>query len=136
MKSYSEDLRIRMASSVEDGDSVAEVAATFRVSVSTVRRCFNLYKAGESVAPKTSWGTWRKLNPSRLADHVDAHPDATLKEIAAAFDVSVNCVWQALKKLNITLKKSTPSKRTPPSHARSLLQTPRKARKINPDLLH
>jgi predicted DNA-binding protein YlxM (UPF0122 family) len=40
-----------------------------------------------------------------LKRYVEAHPDASLKELAKLFAVSVGCIFKALKKLKITLKK-------------------------------
>jgi hypothetical protein len=47
----------------------------------------------------------RKLDVEGLKRYVEAYPDAYLKELAKLFAVSVGCIFKALKKLKITLKK-------------------------------
>jgi Transposase. len=51
------------------------------------------------LAPKTSWGGWRKLDPELLRKYVAENPGARLEEMADTFNVSTTCVWTALKKL-------------------------------------
>jgi hypothetical protein len=58
-----------------------------------------------TLAPKNSWGHWRKLDPQKLPVHVQAHPDATLKELQRVFTVSHHAVWVRLRQLGFTLKK-------------------------------
>jgi transposase len=58
-----------------------------------------------TLAPKKSWGRWRKLNPQKLQVHVQQHPDATLKELQDAFGVSHQAIWVRLGQLGFTLKK-------------------------------
>ena len=48
----------------------------------------------------------RKLDPTALAQDVADHPDAYQYERAARFGVSQKAIWQALRKLNVTHKKS------------------------------
>jgi transposase len=59
-----------------------------------------------TLAPKKSWGHWRKLDPQKLQIHVKEHPDATLKELQRVFTVSHHAVWVRLRQLGFTLKKT------------------------------
>ncbi len=48
----------------------------------------------------------RKIDLEKLAQDVENYPDAYQYERAARFDVCPKAIWQALKKLKITYKKS------------------------------
>ena len=104
MKAYTLDLRERVVKFLQAGGSKAEAVRRFDVARRTVYRYLAAAKAG-TLAPKTSWGKWRKLDPQKLSAHVKKQPDATLKEIATALSVSHNAVWVRLGKLGFTLKK-------------------------------
>ncbi|MCP4262341.1 MAG: hypothetical protein GY774_33300, partial [Planctomycetes bacterium] len=41
----------------------------------------------------------RKIDKERLRQHVQEHPDLYLRERAAHFDVSINAMWKAMRKL-------------------------------------
>jgi transposase len=105
MKAYSEDLRARIVRYVTQGGSKPEAAQRFGVHRATVYRYLRLAQA-QRLAPKTSWGRWRKLDPERLRASVAAQPDATLAELGDQLGVSVGTVWWRLRRLKITLKKS------------------------------
>jgi transposase len=105
MKAYTLDLRERVVKFLQAGGSKAEAGRRFGVARRTVYRYLAAAKAGQ-LAPKTSWGKWRKLDPQKLSAHVKKQPDATLKEIATALAVSPNAVWVRLGKLGFTLKKT------------------------------
>ena len=106
MKAYTLDLRERVVKFLQAGGSKAEAGRRFAVARRTVYRYLAAAKAGQ-LAPKTSWGKWRKLDPQKLTAHVKKQPDATLKEIATALAVSHNAVWVRLGKLGFTLKKNS-----------------------------
>jgi putative transposase len=105
MKAYSLDLRQRGVAFVLNGGKKTEAARRFGVGCDTIYRFLNA-RAAKTLAPKTSWGHWRKLDPQRLRAHVKAHPDATLAEMKDRFNVSLAGLWTALKKTGHTLKKS------------------------------
>src|ERR1035438_10011936 len=104
MKAYALDLRERVVRFLNAGGSKAEAARRFDLGRRTVYRYWAAAKKG-ALAPKTSWGQWRTLDPQKLQAHVKKHPDATLKELQAVFNVSHNAVWVRLGKLGFTLKK-------------------------------
>ena len=103
MKAYALVLRERVVKFIQSGGSKAEAARRFDLSRSTVYRYLDAVPAG-TLAPKTSWGHWRKLDPQKLRDHVQKHPDATLKELQNAFGVSHQAIWVRLGQLGFTLK--------------------------------
>src|SRR5882757_2150209 len=105
MKAYALDLRERVVKFIQAGGSKAEAARRFDLGRSSVYRYLDAIQTG-TLAPKTSWGKWRKLDPEKLQAHVKKHPDATLKEIQKVFGVSHHAVWVRLGQLGFTLKKT------------------------------
>ena len=105
MKAYAMDLRERVVKFIQAGGSKAEAARRFALGRSSVYRYLDAVQTG-TLAPKTSWGKWRKLDPKKLQAHVKKHPDATLKEIQTVFGVSHHAVWVRLRQLGFTLKKT------------------------------
>src|SRR5918993_213867 len=61
MSAYSEDLRRRIVSAVQDGMPKARAAITFRVSLSSVKRYVQKAHRGESLASRKSPGSAPKL---------------------------------------------------------------------------
>ena len=111
MKAYALDLRERVVKFISGGGSKAEAARRFELARSSVYRYLEAAKKG-ALPPKTSWGTWRKLDPEQLRSHVKQHPDATLKELQQVFGVSHQAVWVRLGQLGFTLKKTHKISRT------------------------
>ncbi len=105
MKAYTMDLRERVVKFVQGGGTRAEAAKRFALGIRSVYRYLAAAKT-DTLAPKTSWGGWRKLDPAKLQAHVKKQPDATLHEIKAVFNVSHNAVWVALRQLGLTLGKT------------------------------
>ena len=105
MKAYTLDLRERVVKFIKSGGSKAEAARRFELGRSTVYRYLDAIRAG-TLAPKASWGHWRKLDPQQLQAHVKRHPDATLKELQRVFGVSHHAIWVRLGQLGFTLKKT------------------------------
>jgi len=105
MKAYALDLRERVVKFLNAGGSKAEAARRFELGRRTVYRYLAAAQKG-ALAPKKSWGQWRTLDPKKLQAYVEQHPDATLKELQAVFNVSHNAVWVRLGQLGFTLKKT------------------------------
>ena len=105
MKAYALDLRERVVKFIRAGGSKAEAARRFEMGRSTVSRYLAAVQSG-TLAPKASWGHWRKLDPPKLQVHVKQHPDATLKELQKTFGVSHQAIWVRLGQLGFTLKKT------------------------------
>ncbi len=105
MKAYALDLRERVVKFVPGGGSKAEAARRFDLARSSVYRYLDAANIG-TLAPKQSWGHWRKLDPDKLQAHVRIHSEATLKELQTVFGVSHHALWVRLRQLGFTLKKS------------------------------
>jgi putative transposase len=135
-KPYSQDLRERVIASVEAGGRVSATARLFLVSVSYVSKVMGRRRAtGEMTARQGRVGRKPKLAPhdGAIRARVRAYPDATLEELQAwllaerAIKVSIGCLWNRLKFLDLPLKKSPsgrPSRivRTLPPPARNGLR--------------
>ncbi len=105
MKAGTLDWRERVVQFVGAGGSKAEAARRFRVAPRSVYRHLAAAKA-DALAPKTSRGAWRKLDPAKLQARVQKQPGATLQELQRAFGVSHNAVWVRLRQLGLTLKQT------------------------------
>ena len=105
MKAYALDLRQRVVKFVNDGGSKMEAARRFDLGRRTVYRYLAAAQHG-TLAPKKSWGHWRKLDPQKLQAHVQKRPDATLKKLQQVFGVSHHAIWVRLRQLGFTLKKT------------------------------
>jgi len=85
MKAYALDLRERVVKFIQDGGSKAEAARRFDLARSSVYRYLGAAKKG-ALAPKTSWGTWRKLDPKnfrRTSDNIPPPPSKNSKRCLA-----------------------------------------------------
>jgi len=111
MKAYALDLRERVVQFIQQGGSKAEAARRFSLARSSVYRYLEAAQQG-TLAPKKSWGHWRKLAPQKLQAHVQKHPSATLKELQAVFGVSHHALWVRLRQIGFTLKKTHKISRT------------------------
>ena len=105
MKAYTLDLRERVVGFMQKGGSITAARQHFALGRSTIYRYLAAVKTN-TLAPKTSWGSWRKLDPTKLDAHVKKHPDATLAELQKVFAVSHHAVWTRLNQLGFTLKKT------------------------------
>ena len=114
MSGYSEDLRQRIVSSVEGGMSKTQVARTFSVSLSSVKRYVNKAKKGESLAPKKSPGSTPKLDEKArklLEDDLYERPFARLRdrceyiEVITGLSVSRSTMCRAIARMGPTRKK-------------------------------
>ena len=85
----------------KEGLTFEETSERFCVGIATIKRW------SKRIAPKPyERKKIRKLDPEKLAQDVRDHPDAYQYERAARFGVCQKAIWQALKKLNVTHKKS------------------------------
>ena len=120
MAGYSIDLRKRVLLDSAEGLDSEEIAEKYRVSRSWVDRVKQRYREnGEIAARKVGGGQEPILKPhyARLEALLKEQPDLTLKELRLALkvDVSLSTIWEAVRALGYTLKKSPSSFRTGPS---------------------
>ena len=115
MKPYSIDLRERIVQAVKDDLTAPEVAKLFKVGVATVYRYLQLNRDLHNLKPLKSTGRTRLIgleDEGRLIEQVNANNDFTLEEHCQLWEenmnqkVSINCMFDSLKRAKITLKKS------------------------------
>lgn len=113
MKAYSQDLRLRIVRAVDSGMTKAATARLFDVGLSTVKRYLS-QRTADSEQPKGVPGPKPRIGPddfAAVASQVDATPDATLFEHAAAWQkargvrVSQWTMGRVIRRLELTRKK-------------------------------
>jgi transposase len=114
MNAYSLDLRKRIVEAKERGTPTADVAKTFGVGASTVKRYAAAAREGRSLAPKKRPGSKPKLDGATrklLEADLRERPAATLPERreflrrAVGVEVSDSTVSRMLKRLGWSRKK-------------------------------
>jgi transposase len=114
MRAYSKDLRLRVLAAVDRGMPRKEVAETFGVSVSTLKRYLRLRRETGGVEAKPIPGPRapkRAALEEGLPAQVSRNPDLTLEEHCELFEeerdvaVSTASMSRALKDLGLPLKK-------------------------------
>ena len=110
---YSQDLRDRVVGSVASGRTCRATAALFGVSVASVVKWSQRWRASGSAAAK-QMGGWRQLRLQRerewLLARIAEKPDLTLRAVVAELvgrgvPASYGAVWRLLKAEGITVKK-------------------------------
>ena len=104
--SYDIELRRRAIEYWEDGHSKKETAVVFKVSHFTLQKWKSQLKETGTLEAKVRRETWRKIDPSRLKEYLNQHPDAYLKEMAEEFSCTDVAILKALRRLKITRKKN------------------------------
>ena len=114
MNAYSLDLRKKIVEAKERGTPTAEVARTFGVGLSTVKRYAATAREGRSLAPKKRPGSKPKMDEAarRLLERdMQERPAATLPQRreflrrACGLEVSDSTVSRMLKRLGWSRKK-------------------------------
>ena len=118
-KPYSQDLRDRVVSSVASGRTCRATAALFGVSVASVVKWSQRWRATGSAAAK-QMGGWRplRLQSERewLLARIVEKPDLTLRAMVAELaergtPASYGAVWRFFKHEGITFKKNSARQR-------------------------
>jgi len=105
--SYPIKYRERAIEYRREGHTLEETKATFKVSISTIRKWERQLKEKGELRPKTLTRKPKKIEPEKLRAYVAEHPDAYQREIAWEFNCTQSAVQKALKRLKITRKKAT-----------------------------
>ena len=102
---YDEKYRKRTLEYWHEGHTLAQTKKIFKVSVTTIYNWENQLKKEGNLKKHPVKRSFRKIDPEKLKEYVQAKPDAYLREIAVIFDCSSTAIRKSLKKLNITRKK-------------------------------
>ncbi len=114
MNAYSEDLRKKIVEAKERGMPTVEVACTFGVGISSVKRYVVTYREGRSLAPKKRPGSKPKLDEGArrlLEADLEERPAATLPQRreflqrTCGVSVSESTVSRMLKRMGWSRKK-------------------------------
>jgi transposase len=114
MKAYSVDLRRKIVDAVLSGGPKGQVAHSFGVGISTVKRYVSKAQKGESLAPNRPPGKRRKLDEAArrlLEQDLEERPAATLAqrrqflERVAGVQVSDSTLSRTLGRMGWTRKK-------------------------------
>jgi transposase len=115
---YSMDLRTRVLKDAEAGLTSKELAERYHVSRAWVDALKQRRRETGSIAPLKQVKFRRRAlaadQEQRLVALVTARPDATLAELRDALRTSagVTTIWRALDRLELSLKKNRPRRRT------------------------
>jgi transposase len=110
----SNDLRERVVSAIEAGESCRSAAARFGVAVSSAVKWSQRYRASGSVAPGKMGGHRKRvLEPHRgfIVERIHQTPHLTLHQLKAELatrgvKVSHDTVWQFLRREGLRFKKN------------------------------
>ncbi len=114
MKAYSQDLRHRVLRAIDQGKSQAEVAQTFAISTSTIKRYLKGRRESGHIFPKAIPGRPNVKGTALqagLLEQLRAYPDATREqhcqmwEASHGFQVSPASITRARQALGWTRKK-------------------------------
>lgn len=112
MRPTSVDLRKRVvAARINDGQSMGEIAARFKMPKGTVQNILERYRDSGTVLPKPANSGRRPAFSGaaliKLEKDVLDHPDSTLEELRdrSGMMVSLVCIHKTLRKLGFTRKK-------------------------------
>ena len=126
-RAYSLDLRERVVSMTDDGETTRAVAAAFDVSVASVVKWAQRARATGSAAAKAMGGKrpfllepQRNWLLTRLAEKPDLTLHALLDELRErGIIVSCDTLWRFLKREEITFKKNLVRRRARPAGRRA-----------------
>lgn len=114
-RGYSKDLRVRVVSIVEEGESAREAARLLNIGAATAIRYIDRWTRTGSVDEKPGTGHSRsplKRHERWLLELVAVEPDLTLKEIRGRLTrekklkVGMTSIWRFFARNDITFKKN------------------------------
>lgn len=100
--SYSIDLRKKVVNYVRNGGTVTNGAKIYQIGRTTIYE----WLKRENLSPIKVEHRQRKLDWNALKKDVQQNPDLRLIDRARNFNVTINAIFFALKKMKITRKKN------------------------------
>ena len=110
-KSYSVDLRERVLQYLEKNKNREAASRLFQIGVATIYRWLSRKKEKGNVEPLRRPYVYKKIDDQKLIAYIEKNPDHFLSEIGKHFNITLQAVFYALKRLKITRKKSSRSTR-------------------------
>jgi len=110
-KFYSVDLRERVLQHLEKNKNREAASRLFQVGIATIYRWLSRKKEKGNVEPLRRPYVYKKIDDQKLIDYIEKNPDHFLSEIAKHFNLTLQAIFYALKRLKITRKKSSRSTR-------------------------
>jgi transposase len=104
-KAYSVDLREKVLKHLETNPNKTSASRLFQIGIATIQRWASMKKAKGHVEPLRRKYAYKKIDDQKLIQYVEAHPDHFLSEIAKHFGLTLQAIFYALQRLNITRKK-------------------------------
>jgi len=101
---YSIDLRKRVLNYLKKGNTQEDASIIFGISPKTVTNWVKKNKEN-NLSPKIRENKPRKIDNEQLIKYIKNNSDAYLREIAKEFNVTIQAIFYACKRLRITLKK-------------------------------
>ena len=110
---YSADLRRRVVSFIESGETQMRASIIFNVCLSTVQSWIQLKKETGDIIPRAYTGGARvKVNQIDFEAYISSHPSHTLKEIGEHFGLTYGWAAYNLSKYGYVYKKNLTIHRT------------------------
>lgn len=104
---YSIDFREKAIEYMDKGHTKEELYEAFGIYPSRVNAWRRLLKETGQLKPQYRETRSSKINMNELEQALERTPDATLAELAKLFSCTEQAIHYALKRLKITLKKSS-----------------------------
>ena len=103
---YSIDFRKAVLSHLDSGASIESTSILFSIGATTIKNWKRLRSSTGRLVGSGRPPTPYKINSDELRAFIKENPDAFLNEIARNLNVTSPAIHAALKRLNITRKKS------------------------------
>jgi len=104
-KPYSIDLREKVLLFLEKNPDKKAASELFQIGIATIYRWVAIKKEKGQVHPLRRNYAYKKIDDQKLIDYVNAHPDRFLSEIAQEFNLTLQAIFYALKRLKFSRKK-------------------------------
>ncbi|MGR3951972.1 MAG: IS630 transposase-related protein [Chlamydia sp.] len=101
---YSLEIRQKALNYLSNGGKMADASQIFGVTTRTLSHWL-LRAKQHDLAPRLHGSNPSKIDNQKLKKYIEENPDKYLREIAEVFSSTLQAVFYACKRLNITLKK-------------------------------
>ena len=99
---YPVSFRRKVVAHIQEGMGKREAARLFKISPNTIYEWLN----AKDLQPRPAVSRRGKIDKVALVKHIEEYPHMYLRERAAHFGVSVNAIWELMRRLGYRKKKS------------------------------